>query len=460
MERSYIIFAALLILSVAVYAQLSGPLNGTISSGIYIVEGDISVEAGDSLNIEPGTMLKFGGDYGFVINGYLYAVGTETDSIIFLPDAGVSYWAGIDFYNAADDSSRLGYSLITGGLKTGAPDDGGGGIYLEYSCPTISHCTISQNTAPSGGGIMCHHSGSTISHCTISGNTATEKGGGICFAGDSYPSIEDCIIEGNDAVYIGGGISCFYIYTIIINNCTISANTSDMGGGISCFEFNPTISNCAIYDNSVIMGFGGGICIGDCIPTITNCTISSNMAEYEGGGIFCSESRSIGVNNIIWANTAYSDSQICLSDVYSHFDCSFSDIQDGWPGEGNIEAEPMFYSISGDSAFFLTEGSPCIDAGDPNSPLDPDSTIADMGAYYFDQTIPQVDDLTVRVDFLDIVLDWTAIPFASSYNIYRSGTPYFDIYTMTPIASVNENTFIDSAAVGLAARFYAVTVVE
>ena len=31
--------------------------------------------------------------------------------------------------------------------------------------------------------------------------------------------------------------------------------------------------------------------------------------------------------------------------------------------------------------------SPCIDAGDPNSPLDPDSTIADMGAYYYDQSM-------------------------------------------------------------------------
>jgi len=29
--------------------------------------------------------------------------------------------------------------------------------------------------------------------------------------------------------------------------------------------------------------------------------------------------------------------------------------------------------------------SPCIDAGDPTSPLDPDGTIADMGAFYYAQ---------------------------------------------------------------------------
>jgi hypothetical protein len=35
--------------------------------------------------------------------------------------------------------------------------------------------------------------------------------------------------------------------------------------------------------------------------------------------------------------------------------------------------------------FNLQEISPCIDAGDPESPMDPDSTIADIGALYFNQ---------------------------------------------------------------------------
>ena len=33
----------------------------------------------------------------------------------------------------------------------------------------------------------------------------------------------------------------------------------------------------------------------------------------------------------------------------------------------------------------LQPNSPCIDAGDPNSELDPDGTRADMGAFYYDQ---------------------------------------------------------------------------
>ena len=56
----------------------------------------------------------------------------------------------------------------------------------------------------------------------------------------------------------------------------------------------------------------------------------------------------------------------------------------GWTGSGNIDADPLFVDpVNGD--FHLQAGSPCIDTGDPSSPLDPDGTRADMGAYYFDQ---------------------------------------------------------------------------
>ncbi len=50
----------------------------------------------------------------------------------------------------------------------------------------------------------------------------------------------------------------------------------------------------------------------------------------------------------------------------------------------NIQMNPCFVdTANGD--YHLTVNSPCIDAGDPDSPLDPDGTIADMGAFYYDQ---------------------------------------------------------------------------
>ncbi len=59
--------------------------------------------------------------------------------------------------------------------------------------------------------------------------------------------------------------------------------------------------------------------------------------------------------------------------------------------QNSIIEDPLFVNLS-ENDFHLTENSPCIDAGDPNFPLDPDGTIADIGAYYFDQLGVNIDD--------------------------------------------------------------------
>lgn len=57
--------------------------------------------------------------------------------------------------------------------------------------------------------------------------------------------------------------------------------------------------------------------------------------------------------------------------------------------DGNIDVDPAFVdAVNGD--FHLLAGSPCIDTGDPASPMDPDSTRADMGAYFFNVCEPTV----------------------------------------------------------------------
>ena len=61
----------------------------------------------------------------------------------------------------------------------------------------------------------------------------------------------------------------------------------------------------------------------------------------------------------------------------------YSNVQAGWPGMGNLNADPMFY---GPQAFDvrLLSGSVCIDSGNPGLSLDPNGSRADMGAFTFD----------------------------------------------------------------------------
>jgi hypothetical protein len=58
---------------------------------------------------------------------------------------------------------------------------------------------------------------------------------------------------------------------------------------------------------------------------------------------------------------------------------SFDNIE---PGPGNILEDPLFQAQGGiPDAYFLAEGSPCIETGNPNMFPDPDGSASDMGAF-------------------------------------------------------------------------------
>ncbi|MEW6095551.1 MAG: right-handed parallel beta-helix repeat-containing protein, partial [bacterium] len=148
--------------------------------------------------------------------------------------------------------------------------------------------------------------------------------------------------------------------------------------GIFCFSSSSsqlTITNCTISRNSA--NYGGGICCTFfTLPTIINCTMSENSATA-GGGIYCSYSSSPTiVNSILWGDTP---DEICL--IASSIDITYSDIEGGYAGEGDIDADPLFVG-SGD--YHLTAGSPCIDTGtSANAPADDiDGDTRPQGAGY------------------------------------------------------------------------------
>jgi hypothetical protein len=430
--------------------QISGALSGVISSGNYRVIGNIFVPQNDSLIIEPGTEFQFDGDYEFDIYGYLNAQGDENDSIKFKLTPIAISWDGVDFHDTADDSSRLEYCLITGSDSSGIWCDrssptirhstiinnttnyagaNGGGISLDSSDAVIDSCIIMANSVFDdgyGAGIFIgSYSQPIIRDCIISGNTVRVYCYGIgisCFE-NSSPSIERCIITNNTISYggYGAGIYCAWS-TATIYDCIIAWNSSGdggHGGGIYLLGSNAIVSHCVIHDNIAggpqYPGSGGGICyinssplIDSCI--IENCTIIDNSVGTTtgyGGGIWCAGS-GYGpniVNSIVASND--NGGGICFNGPSTSVYIIYSDFYGNGGGDligpnvpehlGQIVAvnnngDPcdIFYNIflnpmlTGN--YHLQAGSPCIDAGDPNSPYDPDSTIADIGAFFFDQS--------------------------------------------------------------------------
>jgi parallel beta-helix repeat protein len=208
-----------------------------------------------------------------------------------------------------------------------------------------------------GGGVYCLDSGLIIRNCTFSSNVAVlGRGGGIYCRGSS-PKLINCTFNANYA-YDGGGVFCGGESHPELVNCTFIANTADYGGGMSCvWGSNPSITGCTFTGNSADYG-GGGISGGsDSNPSVTNCILWGNLPEQ------------------IAANASV----------------TYSDVQGGWEGEGNIDEDPLFVSEANDD-YHLQFGSPCIDAGDPNYIAEPEETdldgneriingIVDMGAY-------------------------------------------------------------------------------
>jgi len=128
---------------------------------------------------------------------------------------------------------------------------------------------------------------------------------------------------------------------------------------------SPTITNCTFSDNNA--QWGGGIFNDNSSPTITNCTLKGNIATRAGGGIDNDDNSSPTItNSILWANTAPDGPEI-YDDNSSSPTVTYCDIQGGYQGEGNINADPLFVDPENND-FHLKETSPCIDTGNNNVP--------------------------------------------------------------------------------------------
>jgi len=112
--------------------------------------------------------------------------------------------------------------------------------------------------------------------------------------------------------------------------------------------------------NSTITGITRGIAasykdnatVGNILFQVTNCIVRSSDAVYTDFGA-------------------------------TNFNIGYCNLSEPWPGVGNFTLDPMF--VDSVTNYHLQLASPCLDAGEPTAPSDPDGTPLDVGAYSFTQ---------------------------------------------------------------------------
>jgi hypothetical protein len=231
------------------------------------------------------------------------------------------------------------------------------------------------------------------------GNQRLEfHGKGILLQSDAGPEKTEIDLKGSPGFLFSSGegssavLSGFYITggsvgvsatgsSPVISQCIISGNSV----GLASNNASPTVVNCLIARNvgagclpSDIgcLGQGGaGIIVnGSGLPSLLNCTIADNSARA-ASGIYCEQSSVAEmVNSIVWGNSV----------GCSGLGASYSCIQGGLNGEGNISSDPL---LTAD--FHLRPDSPAINAGSPkglptrdlSGAARPCDASIDMGAY-------------------------------------------------------------------------------
>ncbi|NOX47393.1 MAG: T9SS type A sorting domain-containing protein [Chlorobi bacterium] len=473
--------------------NVSGEWNA--SGNPYLISGNITIQPDQNLTIQPGVYVVFQDSYYFQVIGQLTANGNKADSIYFTVLDTTGYangehigWYGMTFNGTTPTQmpqSSLNYCNFEYSLGNGVAcldyselkisnssfrknlsygielysfsnislnnisisENGMGGISASSSSIELLDFTINNNK---GSGISLTGSSNTgsasiISNGVISNNSSEYYGGGLLIAGDALVNCDNIEIKANSAEN-GGGIYCG-VASGNFTSVTISNNSSDFGGGIYCDAYADFTIERSIIASNIANLDGGGLYMIDTYMDFKNVTIANNTAQDNGGGIW---SRILAnwlptfENVIVWDN--YPESIFTEGSIPS---IRFSDIEGGFEGHKNIDSDPLFVNSEANDynlrwTDFPQSGSgksACIDGGDPLSVIDPDGTVADIGALFYDQgSITSIE--TPDAYEIDIY------PNPAQNILFINGISEFELLTISNLSGgmVKQYNSIDSFA--------------
>ena len=377
-------------------SSATGAATITLSLGPLVVSGTLRIVGPNSTG---GAIVVSGANQSRV---FTVTAGTVAFSSLTMENGNASQ-GNLNFPESEGGGGILNTAnltltncTVTGNTSTGlGPSIGGGGINNSGSSAslTMTNCTVSQNMGYFGNGGGIANSGTLLlTGCTLTGNsdnTDDVAGGGLSNTGTA--TLNTCTLSGNSAGggFLGGGGGAYNSGTLTLNNCLVNGNrTSVNGGGIENDSGAAlTLSACTISSNSAgrgfnSYGFGGGISsFGTAQITnslvVNNSSFTNNFGSnaagmYNGGTLTLINSTFAGntligmlgggsdtyagglltgpatlTNDILYFDTTSIHSppvpsEIAVPSGTTGPTVTYSDVQGGYTGAGNISGDPQF----------------------------------------------------------------------------------------------------------------------
>lgn len=327
----------------------------TAAMSPVLVLSNVIVPSSISLTIQAGVVVKLTNNISITAqnSGRISIEGTADNKAVLERWNGANNWAELRA-EGANSSLTIRHADISGGQTTvyngasGLFEDSFFHDFLQQGATTIFNqpiiltqfaapCTARRILVRNYHETLFRHGRNLIEDSVFEGIVGDALDMDAALEGSI---IRNCTFRhgnrGNvDAVDIGndGGSTSS---GVLVEGCLIYDFPFDKGVSIGESATNTVVTNCFIYNCNWGIGVKDSCTAGLYNNTIVDCDAGFrlyNKIAGQGSGIVTNS-----FNNILWGNT---NGNIVVLDGGT-ISASYSDVQGGWPGTGNINADPLF----------------------------------------------------------------------------------------------------------------------